>query len=75
MGPSPRPSSKGCKARPTTIADGTVYLNELDLDVTERVKTLTGGKQHPVTEKPTTIRSFPLARPWSGLKPSATTPR
>jgi WD40 repeat protein len=55
--------------------DGTVYLNELDLYVTERVKTLTGGKQHPVTEKPTTIRSFPLAKPWSGLKPPDTTPR
>jgi len=48
--------------------DGTVYLNELDLYVTERVKALTGGKQHPVTQKPTTIRSFPLAKPWAGLK-------
>ena len=55
--------------------DGTVYLNELDLYVTERVKSLTGGKQHPVTQKPTTIRSFPLAKPWSGLKSPVTTPR
>jgi WD40 repeat protein len=55
--------------------DGAVYLNELDLYVTERVKALTGGRQHPVTQKPTTIRSFPLAKPWAGLKPPATTPR
>ncbi len=43
--------------------DGTVYLSELDLYVTERVKGLTQGRQHPVTQKPTTIRSFPLAKP------------
>ena len=43
--------------------DGTVHLNELDLYVSQRVKELTDGKQHPVTQKPTTIRNFPLARP------------
>ena len=43
--------------------DGSVTLNELDLYVTERVKTLTEGKQHPVTQKPTTIRSFPITMP------------
>lgn len=43
--------------------DGTIYLNELDLYVTERVKVLTNGGQHPVTQKPTTIRSFPLVKP------------
>ena len=41
--------------------DTHVYFNELDLYVTDRVKELTDGKQHPVTAKPTTIRSFPLA--------------
>jgi hypothetical protein len=40
-----------------------VYLNELDAYVTDRVKELTKGQQHPVTAKPTSIRSFPLARP------------
>ena len=43
--------------------DGAVYLNELDAYVTDRVKALTKGQQHPVTAKPTSIRSFPLARP------------
>jgi hypothetical protein len=43
--------------------DGTVYLNELDAYVTDRVEELTRGQQHPVTAKPTSIRSFPLARP------------
>lgn len=42
--------------------DQTVYLNELDLFVSERVKKLTGGRQHPVTAKPSSVRSFPLAR-------------
>jgi uncharacterized caspase-like protein len=42
--------------------DGLIHFNELDLYVTERVKELTKGKQHAVTTKPTTIRSFPLAK-------------
>ena len=43
--------------------DGSVYLNELDAYVTDRVKALTKGQQHPVTAKPASIRSFPLAKP------------
>jgi hypothetical protein len=43
--------------------DGVVYLNEQDKYVTDRVEELTRGKQHPVTAKPTSIRSYPLARP------------
>lgn len=43
--------------------DGVVYLNELDTYVTDRVKELTKGQQHPVTAKPGSIRSFPLAKP------------
>ncbi len=43
--------------------DGHVYLNELDTYVTDRVKELTRGQQHPVTAKPSSIRSFPLAKP------------
>jgi uncharacterized caspase-like protein len=43
--------------------DGSVYLNELDAYVTDRVKALTKGQQHPVTAKPTSVRSFPLSRP------------
>jgi WD40 repeat protein len=43
--------------------EGVVYLTDLDAYVTERVKELTKGRQHPVTAKPTSVRSFPLARP------------
>ena len=42
--------------------DQTVYLNELDEYVSTRVKELTKGAQHPVTSKPTSIRSFPIAK-------------
>jgi hypothetical protein len=40
-----------------------VYLTGLDAYVTDRVKELTKGRLHPVTAKPTSIRSFPLAKP------------
>ena len=43
--------------------DHVVYLNELDNYVSDRVKELTQGQQHPVTARPTSVRSFPLARP------------
>ncbi len=43
--------------------EGVVYLHTLDAYVTDRVKELSKGQQHPVTVKPTTIRSFPLAKP------------
>ena len=43
--------------------DGVVHLNELDLYTSDRVKVLAEGKQHPVTTKPTSIRSFPLSKP------------
>lgn len=41
--------------------DKVIYLKELDLFVTEQVKKLTGGKQHPTTEIPQTMPDFPLA--------------
>ncbi len=40
---------------------GRVTVNMLSLYVAERVKTLTGGTQHPTAEKPPTVRDFPLA--------------
>ncbi|MBV8678774.1 MAG: caspase family protein, partial [Planctomycetaceae bacterium] len=43
--------------------DQVIYLNELDNYVSDRVKELTQGQQHPVTARPTSVRSFPLARP------------
>jgi uncharacterized caspase-like protein len=47
---------------------GAVYLNELDTYVSRRVKELSRGRQHPVTTRPTSIRSFPLSRPGSAKK-------
>ncbi|MBI5834993.1 MAG: hypothetical protein HZB16_22040 [Armatimonadetes bacterium] len=42
--------------------DGVVTLAELDAFIAERVKALTGGRQHATTDKPTTIQStLPLA--------------
>ncbi|MCA9111366.1 MAG: caspase family protein, partial [Planctomycetaceae bacterium] len=41
--------------------DKYVYLNELDLYISQRMKDLTGGKQHPTTVKPATIRTFPIS--------------
>lgn len=42
--------------------DGYLSINELDLHISERVKQLTRGQQHPVTQKPPTIRNFNLAK-------------
>ena len=43
-------------------SDGVVYLHQLDAWVTDRVRTLSKGQQHPVTTRPTSIRSFPLTK-------------
>jgi uncharacterized caspase-like protein len=40
--------------------DRTIYDRELTNFVAERVKELTGGKQHAVTFRPRTIAEFPL---------------
>jgi WD40 repeat protein len=42
--------------------DGLIQLTELDLYVDNRVAQLSKDEQHPVTAKPTTVRSFALAR-------------
>ena len=41
--------------------DGTIYLRELDFFIAERVKELTGGRQHPTTQKPSSISVMRLA--------------
>jgi WD40 repeat protein len=43
--------------------DGAVYFHTLDVYVTNRVKELTRGQQHPVTARPTTVDPFPLTLP------------
>ncbi len=42
-------------------SDGYLSINELDLSLSERVKELTGGRQHATTQKPSTIRNFNFA--------------
>ncbi|MCP4622340.1 MAG: hypothetical protein GY850_02300, partial [bacterium] len=41
--------------------NGLVEIKELDLYITQRVKELTGGSQHPTTEIPKTLPNFPLS--------------
>jgi uncharacterized caspase-like protein len=41
--------------------DGAITIKELDLFISEHVKELTGGRQHPVSLKPETVPDFPLA--------------
>jgi uncharacterized caspase-like protein len=50
----------GLRGRADYTSDGRVSVNELDLYVAETVKSLTSGRQTPVTAKPETIRDFPL---------------
>jgi uncharacterized caspase-like protein len=38
-----------------------ITLSELDAYITDRVKELTDGRQHPVMQKPGTIANFPIA--------------
>jgi WD40 repeat protein len=54
---------EGLSGKANKGVDGAVYLHHLDAYVTDRVKALSKGKQHPVTSKPSTIASFPLAKP------------
>jgi WD40 repeat protein len=43
--------------------DGAVYFSALDDYVTQRVKELTAGKQHPLTSKAPTLTNIPLTKP------------
>jgi WD40 repeat protein len=54
---------EGLSGKASKGTDGAVYLHHLDAYVTDRVKELTKGRQHPVTAKPASLRSFPLAKP------------
>jgi hypothetical protein len=54
---------EGLSGKAEKTPDGAVYLHKLDAYVTDRVKELAKGQQHPVTAKPASIRSFPLSKP------------
>ncbi len=49
------------KKRADHTGDGYISVPELDLSISERVRELTDGQQHPTTQKPATIRNFNLA--------------
>jgi hypothetical protein len=53
---------EGLKGAADYNKDGLIQLTELDLYVDNRVAQLSNDEQHPVTAKPTTIRSFALAK-------------
>jgi WD40 repeat protein len=54
---------EGLSGKAEKTQDGAIYLHKLDAYVTDRVKELARGQQHPVTAKPASIRSFPLSKP------------
>jgi hypothetical protein len=54
---------EGLKGKARKSSEGAVYLKALDDYVTERVKDLSEGRQHPLASKDTTITNIPLTRP------------
>ena len=52
---------EGLSGKADYTSDGNVTINEMDLYISERVKTLTDGAQTPTTSKPDTVPDFPLA--------------
>jgi WD40 repeat protein len=54
---------EGLEGKARKSDDGAVYFKELDAYVTERVKDLSEGKQHPLTSQATTITNIPLTKP------------
>ncbi|MCP4357369.1 MAG: caspase family protein [Chloroflexi bacterium] len=50
------------EGRADLTLDNIIYLRELDYYISERVKELTNGEQHPTTLKPSTISRFPVVQ-------------
>jgi uncharacterized caspase-like protein len=48
------------QARADYNGDRIIHIRELDQYVSQRVKELTKGKQHPTTQRPTSISRFPI---------------
>ena len=51
---------EGLEGKADYDRDNTIDIKELDLYITQRVKALTNGSQHPTTEIPKTMPNFPL---------------
>jgi WD40 repeat protein len=54
---------EGLEGKATRSSEGVVYLKALDAYVTERVKDLTDGKQHPLTSQDPNVTNIPLTKP------------
>ena len=54
---------EGMQGKAKLSPDGAVYFKHLDVYVSDRVKELTKGYQHPVTKIPRGGRDFPVAKP------------
>ena len=54
--------NEGLSGKADINKDGSVYNHELDQYVSDRVKELSRGQQHPVTGKPVGLRPFPLSK-------------
>jgi hypothetical protein len=49
------------EGRADLLPKSTITLSQLDAYVADRVKTLTGGVQHPIMIRPPTVPDFPIA--------------
>jgi WD40 repeat protein len=54
---------EGLSGKALRSVGGAVYIHHLNAYVTDRVKELSHGRQHPVTAMPSTVRSFPITKP------------
>lgn len=52
---------EGLNGSADMVDDGQITINELNLYVAERVKSLTGNQQTPTLGKPSTVPDFPIA--------------
>jgi hypothetical protein len=52
---------EGLSGKADLKGDGRVTVASLDYYLSERVKELTGGSQHPTTTKPPSVPDFPIA--------------
>lgn len=55
--------TEGLAGKGPKDAAGMIFTHHLHSYVGDRVKELTGGRQHPVMKNPDEIRSFPVAKP------------
>ncbi len=49
--------------------DGVIYIHELDMYATARVRQLSGGKQNPTLGRPPAVKPFIIARPDKPVAP------